>query len=112
MTKKANFYKVNVIGELKKDFTDLESLGVKTFLETIQGKAKAATTWEYSTYHSEPATISINWTIGTKNQITVQDDHSKDYHLIKQFNITTGGALLALDNEGNYIKIEIGPLTQ
>lgn len=110
MTKKANFYKVNVVGDLKESFSNLELLGLKAFLESEQGKAKAAKTWLYSNYHSEPATVSINWTIGTKNKIIIQDDHTGDYHLIKQFHVTTGGALIALDNDGNYLKVELGPL--
>ena len=111
MTKKANFYKVTTTGELKENFTDLELLGLKAFLESEQSKAKAAATWQYSTYHSEPGTLSILETIGTNRQLTLRDDLTGNHYLIRQFHITVGGALLALDSEGNYIKVEIGPLT-
>ena len=93
--------------------SSVELLGIRYYLEKIHGKKGVKAFEYYSTYHSEPGTLSIIGTLGSSSAITVQDD-TGNYMMIGGFHVTEGGSLHAYDinaDSDKVVKIELGGLT-
>ena len=115
MTKKTTIYNVSnpQLQEYRQNLSNLELLGIRYYLEKAHGKKGLKAYELYSTYHSEPGTLSIVGTLGTSNAITLKDD-TGDYIMIGGFHVTEGGSLHAYDinaDSDKVVKIELGGLT-
>lgn len=112
---KVTIYKVSnpQLQEYREHLSSLELLGIRYYLEKTHGKKGVKAFEYYSTYHSEPGTLSIVDTLGSRNAITLQDD-TGDYMIIGGFHVTKGGSLHAYDinaDSDKVVKIELGGLT-
>ena len=114
MTKKTVYNVSNPqLQEYREHLSSLELLGIRYYLEKVHGKKGVKAFEYYSTYHSEPGTLSIIGTLGSSNAITLQDD-TGEYMTIGGFHVTKGGSLHAYDinaDSNKVVKIELGGLT-
>lgn len=112
---KTNIYNVSnpQLQKYRQTLSSVELLGIRYYLEKTHGKKGAKAFEYYSTYHSEPGTLSIIGTLGSSSAITVQDDKG-EYMMIGGFHVTEGGSLHAYDanaDSDKVVKIELGGLT-
>lgn len=96
--------------EFKKDFSTIDLLAVKYFIEN-QFKKKGKISYEYSFYTSNnDGEIHFDHSIGTTNQITIMD-HDGNYHILETIKISVNEVMFIITPEEEIIKVELESLT-